>query len=387
MRTNKVNIKLWMITSDYFPNIGGAEKQLKVISSFLLRRGWNINILTRLHIPTKNYSKYITHHKRFELVDGVKVFRVPSQDLIKNGSISFLINSLKLLAFHRGKQNIFHSHGIGAPAFIAILAAKLYGGYAVIKLRSGKDKYINQKGLNLFLSSADRIIVVNKEMYKWLVTNYGLQKVFYMPNRVDMSLFTPASQDEKENLKKKMGFNGKLVFLYTGRLEKVKGIDILLEAWLRLPSYYKSISKLLIIGTGSAENFLKEFLSNDNDSIVWFGPVTTNITQYYKLADVFVLPSRVEGFSNSMAEAMASGLPVIATNVGGAADIIKDGENGILVPLGNPDALRDGIIKIIKMKDIWNILGANSRRFAEKELDISKSIDDLERIYYSFYER
>jgi glycosyltransferase involved in cell wall biosynthesis len=101
---------------------------------------------------------------------------------------------------------------------------------------------------------------------------------------------------------------------------------------------------------------------------------------YLKISDLFVLPSISEGFPNVILEAMAAGLPIVSTNFEGASEIIRDGENGFMVPVKNPTAMANVISKILDNQDIKQFMAAKNREEIVK-YDWNNIIIELEEIY------
>jgi glycosyltransferase involved in cell wall biosynthesis len=105
------------------------------------------------------------------------------------------------------------------------------------------------------------------------------------------------------------------------------------------------------------------------------------------LSDLFVLPSRWEGMPNAVLEAMAAGLPVLATRVDGTLDVVRDGETGILVPPGDDRALAAALLAIGRDPARRRSLGAAGRRRTEEAFSIDRFVDGFERLYLSLRQR
>ena len=110
-------------------------------------------------------------------------------------------------------------------------------------------------------------------------------------------------------------------------------------------------------------------------------PEVDDIAKYLNAADLFVLPSLFEGLSNSLIEAMANGLPVISTRVGGSIDIIEDGINGLLVDVNDVDQLTKAISKILEDSGLATRLGKNARQEIEKGYDLNKIAEKYLELY------
>jgi glycosyltransferase involved in cell wall biosynthesis len=142
------------------------------------------------------------------------------------------------------------------------------------------------------------------------------------------------------------------IVAFTGRLVSYKGLPLLLRVWNEIQRQ-QSTAKLLLVGSGgldihNCEKELKEYVKEKGleNSVLFTGNVS-NVHQYLQASDLFVFPTENEAFGISLIEAMACGLPVISTSVGGVKDIIKHGENGLAVNAGDFQELYDALNLLI----------------------------------------
>ncbi|WP_454764677.1 glycosyltransferase family 4 protein [Cupriavidus campinensis] len=155
------------------------------------------------------------------------------------------------------------------------------------------------------------------------------------------------------------------IVLAVGRLVPAKGFDILLQAWSAVVRSHPNW-QLVIVGEGDARRALEaQRQALGLDDAVTFPGAITNVEAFYRNAEIFCLSSRYEGFGLVLVEAMAFGLPVLATDCEtGPKEIIRDGENGILVAANNALALAAGIVRLIENDDLRNLLGTQGRKDA-----------------------
>ncbi|MBV6396428.1 MAG: D-inositol-3-phosphate glycosyltransferase [Anaerolineales bacterium] len=370
-----------MISSSFYPIIGGSENSIRRMSQYLVEHyALPIRVLTRRYntgpggiLPAR------------DTVDGVPVTRVWSPGETGFSIFAFFCFGLWHLLWN-GRRGIYEAHDFKGSNWIAVFAKYLYRGKAVIRLRTGRYRYeiLLRSGFTRWqilasLRLADRIIVVNDEMARYLSEmGFGTDKVVRITNAIETRLFTPNPGTDKTALRKKLGLPAdKKIFLYTGRPKRIKGFDLLLQAWALLPGQIRDSSVLIAVGMREGEDPVNEFLGNGNEmkSIVLVG-LQEDVREYYRAADVFVLASRTEGMSNSLLEAMASGLPALASNVGGAADLIEDGRNGYLFETGNPLHLSEKILALLDREADWQDMGKHARQAvidqAEMELCAQK---------------
>ena len=205
------------------------------------------------------------------------------------------------------------------------------------------------------------VVIANSEGLKNLALKTMNIPIKVIYNGIDTKEFKP-----------KFSKNKKLKILCVSRLIQRKGIEYLINAVKNLDV------ELTIIGKGTQESYLKSIASKN---IEFLGYIPhENIEKYYQDADIFVLPSLNEGMSNTVLEAMASGLPIITTDTGGTKELIKG--NGVVVLMRDSDAIKKAILKYIKTPELIKKHGLKSREIAEK-----MSWENIAREYYKIYRR
>jgi len=165
------------------------------------------------------------------------------------------------------------------------------------------------------------------------------------------------------------------------RLSDVKGQDVLIQA---MAIVTKSLPDaiLIIIGVGKMEDELKALVKDlDLDEIVKFFPSVNKTLESLSVFDVFVMPSRQEGLGLSIMEAMAMELPVVASNVGGIPNLIKDGKTGILVTPENAVELAAGIVKILENPVLSKEIGTEGRRFIKENCSSQSMVNQTLKVY------
>ncbi|MBV5329438.1 MAG: glycosyltransferase family 4 protein [Chlorobium sp.] len=207
---------------------------------------------------------------------------------------------------------------------------------------------------NFFVKKIDMLISVSeytrKRFLDWAEPHDV--KVFILPNSVDLSLFSPAPKSQV--LSERYGLNGKIVLLTLGRLdslERAKGFDEVMDVLPQLANEFPNIL-YLIAGAGRDKNRLEQKVKSlgIEDLVVFTGFVAeAEKTDHYRVADVYVMPSRGEGFGIVLLEAMACGVPTIASKVDGSREALRDGLLGILVDPDNPTELIAGIREALRM--------------------------------------
>ena len=186
-------------------------------------------------------------------------------------------------------------------------------------------------------------------------------RIFEAPNAVDHRVFRERVDEQRADraaLRTRLGLEG-CVFLYVGRFERAKGLDVLLRAMTDVPGL------LVLVGSGPLEPELQR-ASGERVRIV--GQLTRDeLVPWYAVADVLVLPSRSEPWGMTLNEGAAAGLPLVATDaVGAAHDLIEDGVNGFRVPADDPRALAEALRTLAGDADLRRSAGERSRALVER---------------------
>ena len=378
---------VWMISPLFYPYVAGAQRQAQIVSEMLLARGWSLRVLTRRHSPGLPDDLPAE-----DVVDGVPVTRLYSRGGRRVRSLLYVLGGLWYLIRH-GRSGIYHAHGPGTQAWLAVIARYLLDGRSIIKIRNGS--YINNKRYLsrahrrwLFvipLRLADRVVVVSRDGEQ-LTHRLGIPptRVVRVPNGVDTNLFHPVSREVKLATRKRLGFtDNTTIVLYVGRLSlATKDLDTLMHAWAHLPDDVRAEALLVLVGDGVHREKLMHLINSLGiaESVLMVGR-KREIRDYYWAADIFTLPSRDEGLSNALLEAMACGLPVVASSVGGTPDVVEEDQNGLLYEPENYHQLAQKLALMIEMKDHWDKMGELGRQAVTSYAELSVVADQLSRLY------
>ncbi len=185
-------------------------------------------------------------------------------------------------------------------------------------------------------------------------------------NGINTTYFNPELYDFKENeaLKSKLNIKeSDCVFIFVGRIVGDKGINELVKAFDQLSKENRTI-KLLLVGPleedlDPLETQTQSIISS-HDQIISVG-YQNDVRPYFAIADVLVFPSYREGFPNVVMQAGAMGLPSIVTNINGCNEIIKDEENGLIIPVKNSEAIYKAMKKLLEDTELKNKLQQNAR--------------------------
>lgn len=361
-------------------DIGGAQRMVLTLVKELDKEKYNVKVCYWLG--------------EGELKDEIEKAGIEVIDLkVKNGSLLGVIFKLIKL-IKKNKIKLIHTHLFDADlcGFLATRWAKV--PIMVITIQSifflkKKKHALRYKIMSLFV---DRFLPVSDSLAQHFISwaRINPNKVTTVHNGIDLSEFNrPKDTNRLNELRKSLGIPVATPVLGTvARLEPRKGHRYLLEAVAQINKDYPNL-RVLLVGDGELKSDLRNLAKELNiSSNVIFAGFQKNIPKILSLLDLFLLPSIEEGLSFAILEAMALGLPVIATNVGGTPELVQNGETGLLVPAKSSSALASAIARLLGDKEYATALGeAGKRRAAQFSSRIMA--EKIEEIYdyYIFRKR
>lgn len=216
------------------------------------------------------------------------------------------------------------------------------------------------------------------------ITSY---KHLTIPNAVDIKAIDKALTEKTlKVLQTAKRLDGKFVIGTVARLSNEKGVDVLLQAFVLARKTLPDVH-LLIVGDGPQKDYLQNLTIDLGiaNACTWSGRLPWNeAMRYLSMMDIVVVPSRFEGFGLSAIEAMACEKPVVASSVGGLAEIIQDGKNGFLVPAENANGFADCIIELSKDEEKRKSLGEAARKCVEEKYAYPMFRERIKMLYEAF---
>lgn len=376
---------LCVVTHTFLPHVGGIEKVVYEQGKRLIQKDYNVKVVTSKLYKKRNYS-----------IDGINVQSYNSFNIGFRLGIPYPIpsfSSYKTFEEAIKSSDLIHAHG--HPYLSSLVAAGLAKKYSKPLVVTQHNTFIQYNAFwNTFerlndltvgkeiLKLANRIIVVSDATKKYVLSlGAGSNKIVVLHNGVDIQRFRPAD-GIKEEMRKKLGIhkNAK-VALSVRRLVYKNGIDTLIKS---AETVVKKNANLvfLVIGKGPDLAEVKERIIQlkleKNIRLLGFIP-DEELPLYYNTADFFILPSKSgEGLPLVSLEAMACGLPVIATKVGGVEEIMEK-NFGIIIPPNNPNSLEEAILDFSKRD--FSIVKKDLRLAMELKHSWDKNVKKLIKIY------
>jgi sugar transferase (PEP-CTERM/EpsH1 system associated) len=234
-----------------------------------------------------------------------------------------------------------------------------------------------------------RYIALSADLRDWLAGEIRVppDRLSLIYNGVDTAKFRPRAPAEPRALPDGFAPPDAVVIGTIGRLEAVKDQVTLAQAFARLVQARPELRRrlrLVMIGEGSLRPEIERVLGQAGAAeLAWLPGFRDDTAELYRSLDLFVLPSRREGISNTILEAMASGLPVLATRVGGNPEIVADGETGLLVPAADPAAMAEALAGYAADPERLSSHGAAGRKQALERFSLAAMVAGYRGVYDS----
>ncbi len=419
--------RICIVIAAFIPSVGGAENQALMQSRCLQKRGYETIVITFRH--RGEWSPR-------EMIEGVPVTRVAGRLLIDRWKRPRALQKLLYLAAllvmgwtlwrYRKRYDILHVYNLSPIALLAALVCRLAGKRLVIAVRSagsgkvaksydrasllagsldastawlqvdgrlqangrvyvGSDietlarigKPVVRLARSLLQSINAVVVVLSSRMRASLAEyNFDLPGTQLIPNGVDISHFTPAPADPT------LDERAEVVICVSG-MRYEKGIDVLLHAW-RLVHQQAPQARLIIVGRGSLQAQLEQMAEvlGIAESVEFTGVQSDVRGQLYR-GSIAVLPSRWEGMPNAVLEAMACGMPCVATRVSGSEDIIQHGVNGLLVESEDYEGMAQALLTLLRDPLLVQKYGRAARETIERHYSLEQVMDRYVDLYQS----
>ncbi|MEA1962812.1 MAG: glycosyltransferase family 4 protein [Patescibacteria group bacterium] len=394
--------KILIFSIAYYPFCGGAEVAVKENTDRI--KDFQFDMVTL------RFDKKLS---KFEKIGNINVYRIGfcgnSVDISDLNKFPLKINKylFPFLAYLKArklyKKNKYdivwaimaNYSGFGALFFKIFHKKVKY----LLTLQEGDPLDYYRKRIGMLFSffkkiftKADSIQVISKYLGDYACDMGFKGKPILVPNAVNIKHFSSEYKEEElRAFKKKLGKEKDDIFVITtSRLAKKNAIGDVIKAFEFLP---KNI-KFLILGIGPDEKKIRELAKEKkvDERILFLGYVDHKIIpKYLKISDIFIRPSLSEGFGNSFVEAMAAGIPVIATPVGGIVDFLFDPDKnpdkkptGIFCEVNNPESIADKINRLTKNPSLVEEIIGNAKELAVKKYDWDIIAKDMERMFKNF---
>lgn len=365
-------MRICLIIPRFFPEVGGAERQTEALARMLLARGHQVMVLTRQlgGLPPR------------EVLDGVPVVRaIRTVELGPLFGLTYILSVARFLLAHRRDWDVIHVTHAYLDAFAAVLTRRLHGlpvvvrpacaGYYGDLARLGRFRVwplfpvldgLTTRAVIRTIARADAFIANSTELREELIrAGFPAERIVRVPNGVDLNHFRPDPVGRSPEGRRRLGLPAGPLLAFAGRLDPQKGLHTLLAAVQPLLAG-DGETRLLVMGDGPQRPELEQAVRRASLSArILFRGLVRDVAPYLRACDIFVFPSVGEGMPNALLEALASGLPCVASAIGGCTDIVTDGETGLLVPPGDAAAFRGALERLLQSPELRERLGAAAR--------------------------
>lgn len=370
-----------MVIFLFHPVVGGAERQAKKLAMKLMEKGIQVSVV----------AGRLRGFKKFEYLDGIPVYRIFCLWWIKGlrriGSYIYMLFLFFFLISMRREYDIIHCPNTSHATFVCVLIGKIMNKKIITKIGSEdcldvnlrKLFYFGSTMINIIRKGVDKAIAIDASTFRTFEKEGFLEaQIIKIPNGVDL----PQILNSNELSKNKLGITDyDNIVTCVSRFRPEKGHEVLLKAWQEVLKK-KPNSILLLIGDG--ETLIERKQNAENlgiiDRIRFIGKVY-NVQDYLFVSNIFVLASRKEGLSNALLEALATGLPCIASNVGGNMELIKHGINGLIFESGNSKQLAECVLRLLDDKELSQELGGNARLAMLEGFSLDNTADCYIKLY------
>jgi len=367
MKPKRIKV-LYLITE---LNIGGAERVVEQLATQLSRGHYNVSVaclydpgaiadeITASGVPVVNLGM----QSKWDLAAAYRLFR-----LLRNKRIQIL------------HSHLFHAN------LLAALVGRLANTPIIIATRHSIDiDGMGRERVNRWVRSlCDAVVAVSKEVREAELqrSRTGPSKVVMIPNGVQIETFTKISQADVEALRQKLRIHPNTAVIGTvASFNEYKGHTYLIDATVRILEQLPD-TKVLLVGGGPLRSQMEDKAEALGllDYIIFTG-IRQDIPRILSTLDLFVLPSLWEGMPIVLLEAMAAGLPVVATRVGGIPEVVEHGVTGLLVPPRDPEALAQAIIALLQDRERAEAMGQAGRARVEKYFSVERMVQQTEALY------
>ncbi|MDD2658303.1 MAG: TIGR03088 family PEP-CTERM/XrtA system glycosyltransferase [Methylococcales bacterium] len=350
-----------------------------------------VNLINTM--PDEKYRHAIicmTDYTRFRdriKKDGIQVYclnKKPGKDFAVYFRLWKLLRDIK--------PDVLHTRNLSAleaqlPGLLAGIKHRVHGehGRDIDDVDGTNPRYVLLR--RLFRPLVQRYIPMSKDLETWLIKQIEVpaKKITQIYNGVDISRFRLNGNKPIDLLPPDFRSPELMLIGTVGRLDPVKDQITLVQAFIHLVKTYPAVRtkvRLVLVGDGVLQPRLRELsLEADIDDLIWFAGERNDVADIMQTLDLFVLPSINEGISNTILEAMATGLPVIATDVGGNPELVINNQTGYLVPKQDPATMAEAFKRYLDNRDLLVCHGKAGRVRCETTFSLNRMITDYMAVY------
>ena len=353
-----------------YPTFGGSGIVATELGLKLMKRGHEVHFISYQlpeRLKMEREEDYIFHE--------VNVLSYP---LFKYKPYTVVLASLLHKLVRDEKIEVFHGHYAIPHATSLYLLKTMLPKSKIITTLHGSDIHLlglddaYKPVMEHSLNNHDALTTVSNFMKKFTEQHYQIKKdIHVIYNFVDPHEFTTDKREPREQV----------VITHVSNFRKVKRAPDIIRAFAKVYHVVQDV-RLEMIGQGPELDYCRDLAISlgINDKVVFRGSLL-NVPRVLCYTDIFVIPSEIEGFGLAALEAMACGIPVIASNAGGLPEVVEHGKAGYLIPPGDIDVLAKYMLLLIEDEKLRKRLGSTARRIALEKFHPDKIIPQYEMLY------
>lgn len=367
-----------MLVSTYSPfAVGGIGQFVHDLSIALHRRGIQVTALYRYEKPEFGPSD--------AFADAARLAEIRPRNVKGWRTLSVNRRTAAWIARNRTDIDVLHLLNPMPMAAAGLRAGHRFGIPSVVTIYAKYPRSANPL-LRKINSRAERILLEENDVLAFESENtareFANSRGRVVLNGIDTDYFRPRPE-LRIKARVALGLSETTpVILFLGRMDRLKGIYVFLEALKLLSGRVDGLVALLVgsVEVGDLEDRIGQLGLKQVVRVI--GPVgKLDVLDYYCAADLFVLPSYLEGISSALVEAMSIALPVVATGVGGNPEVVRDGIEGLLIPPGDPRALARAMERIILDAQLRKRMGSAARSRIESAFSLEAMTDQYIAAY------
>ena len=378
--------RVLFLAESFHPVLGGGEAHVRRLGAALVACGDPATVVTRRGEPSWPAS---------DELDGVRVRRVPPTGPGRVGKYLMLPGAVLAVAREAGRHDVLVVRGTRVLGLPALVAGRLAGLPVVLQpeingeldgsaftwgkgwARGGRGRLVRAavRARNGWLRDAEAFVAMSGRIRDEMRgAGIAAERIALIRHGVDTARFRPATREEAQALRARLGLPGGTLAVYTGRLLEGKGLEVLLDAFAAVAAGDVGL-QLVLVGSGEGQSLSVEealrrrAVQTGLGARVTFAGRVEAVEDWLRAADLFVFPSLFEGLGISLVEAAACGLPAIGSRTGGIVDVIEDGRSGLLVSPGDVAALAAALGSLAADAGLRSELGRRARVVARERFD------------------
>jgi len=377
-------ISLLLICHTYPPVLGGSEVEAQRVAAALRQRGHHVTVLCAGGDPMPSLTHWVDPYGTPVRIFGGRWPERWRPHAFALGVVWTLLSTprrYQLVYFLM--QGLHLAAGLPVTRFLSKPVVMKISGSSIITLM-GKS-WLGRLELRWLRKWARRVMILNPGMADEAnAAGFAPEQLFWMPNPVDVQQFAPAASGERRRFRLELSIpEDAPTVLFVGRLAPEKELASLLAAFA-LALQQLPAARLVVVGDGPIRTML-ETRARDlglSGNVYFTGRCPPAAVQsWLKASDVFALVSSNEGFSCSLLEAMATGLPSVVSDIPANTQLIEDGVHGLIAPVCDEHALSRALVRLLADASLCHKLGGAARRRVVDNYSIEKVIDLYESLF------